>query len=261
MTVALIIVGDEILSGHTRDVNTLNLAVRFRDLGYELVEVRVVPDDRAAIAGALTDLSTAREGWTPPAFIFMCGGIGPTPDDVTHEAVASALGVPLEMDQDMVEMILGFYNRRRWCCDDGEHRRLNEASLRMARIPRGMRPLKNDRGTAPGLWYPMNGGATTLVVLPGVPGEVEAIFDHSIAGSVMAAKEVLPAVSEVHVPHGESLFAHIIEEVMGAHPRVRIGSYPQQGRKLVILRLKGGEEEVAAARAELTSRLDEAGLL
>jgi molybdopterin-biosynthesis enzyme MoeA-like protein len=258
MTVALIIIGDEILAGHVQDVNTHNLAGRFRALGYSLVEVRVVPDHRDKISGTILELA----GQSPaPSFIFTCGGIGPTHDDETHEAVADALDVPLERNGEMVGMIRQFYERRKWCCDDGEHVVLNEASLRMADVPRGMNILKNDKGTAPGMWCEMPGGGPKLVVLPGPPGEVGAIFDHSIAGALMPEKEDKPVSREVRVPHGESRFSHILADVARDHPGVDIGSYPQQGVRLVILRLSGPEEAVLKASADLEGRLDAGGFL
>ena len=127
MTVALVIIGDEVLAGHVRDANTPSLAGRLRELGYRLSEVRMIPDDKVKIVRTLTELS-GRGGpggaggarSEVPTHIIVCGGLGPTHDDVTAEAAADALGVPLVRSEAMVERIRQFYAARRYCLLGGQ---------------------------------------------------------------------------------------------------------------------------------------------
>lgn len=266
MRAGIIIVGDEILAGHTKDANTPFLAGRLREMGHVLVEVRIVPDDKEAIVAALSDMvgmfgPGGGEGAPVPGLLFVCGGIGPTHDDVTVESVAAALGVGLEESPEMVERILEFYRRRSYCCEDGEQVRPNPASMKMAQVPRGMKVLKNDMGTAPGLWTRVGGEGPILMVLPGPPQEVAAVFEHSIRGQVVVKEDYVPVTAEMEVPRGESSFSHILGEALKRFPGIRIGSYPRQGVRLVLVRLSGPAGQVEEAGKWLADRLGPEGMM
>ena len=136
VTAALLVIGDEILSGRTRDSNIAFLAGSLTDLGIELGEVRIVADDQAAIVAAVRALSGAYD------LVFTTGGIGPTHDDITSESVAAAFERELEVNRDAVAAMESRYK------DRGEH--MTRARLRMARIPVGARLIANPISAAPG---------------------------------------------------------------------------------------------------------------
>ena len=138
VTAALLVIGDEILSGRTKDKNIGFTADYLTALGIDLKEVRVVSDDEPAVVAALNALRAAY------TYVFTTGGIGPTHDDITADCVAKAFGVPLDVHPDAVAIL-----KERLAKTGGE---LNEARLRMARIPRGAALVANKVSGAPGFW-------------------------------------------------------------------------------------------------------------
>ena len=247
-TVAVIIVGDEILDGHTLDTNSHWLAQKLTAAGYHVRERLVVRDGIHEISRAL-DLCMS----PPPDVLFLCGGIGPTPDDVTFEAVARYLGVELlESEEALENLKLRYRSLNRKISDrkyvDGGKIELNEAARKMARIPDGSIILRNMKGTAPGLMIQMDGG-TRLFVLPGVPGEFKWIVERSILGTHLEIMEP-KHIEEVVVREREASFAPTLERLGNIYPGISIGSYPQDDHTIII-RMSGKKKTVKAAAREL----------
>jgi nicotinamide-nucleotide amidase len=239
----VIAVGDELLDGHTQDTNSAWLAGRLAELGHPARRLEAVGDDEEAIVGALLRAL----GEPEVELILVCGGLGPTPDDRTIEAVAAALDLPLHDHPDALAHIRGVVARMHaagWV-DSPEPAPPN---LRMARAPLGAEVLENRRGMAVGQL--LRGDRRMVAVLPGVPRELRTIFDESLAPRL--APGALRVTVEVRYPGGiEAEFAPIMEAISAAHPGVRVGSYPQETREL-LLRLSGPDAtEVEAAEAML----------
>lgn len=198
---ALVIIGNEVLSGRTQDVNVQYIAVGLNDVGVRLKEVRVVADDEAAIIAAVNDLRAAY------AYVFTTGGIGPTHDDITSECIAKAFGVPLLRDPRAVERLL-----RQIKPED-----LNEARLRMANIPEGADLIDNPVSHAPGFKI------GNVYVMAGVPRIMQAMFD----GIRNSLKGGAPMVSKsVTIYTGEGAVAAGLRDIQDCYPEVEIGSYP-----------------------------------
>ena len=165
MQVELLTVGSELLSGATLNTNAVELARRLAGLGLPCRRQLAVSDDPVHLREALQEaLGRAR-------LLVITGGLGPTFDDRTVDAIAAVTGRPLVWRPDIARRVRRFYSRRR--------RRLQQAALRQARVPRGAEPLPNPIGTAPGIWLPLP--SAILVALPGVPAEMRAMWDRSVA--------------------------------------------------------------------------------
>ena len=157
VTAALLVIGDEILSGRTKDKNIGYTADFLTALGIDLKEVRVVSDDEDAIVAALNPLRAAYD------YVFTTGGIGPTHDDITADGVAKAFGVTLDHHPEAVAIL-----QERMAKIGGE---LNEARLRMARVPQGGELVRNKISGAPGFWI------GNVIVMAGVPAIMQAMLD------------------------------------------------------------------------------------
>src|ERR1700741_312577 len=155
VTAAVLVIGDEILSGRTQDTNTNPIARFLGSLGIDLKEARVVPDEEDEIVTALNAL---RARYT---YVFTTGGIGPTHDDITADSVAKAFGVPIDVDPRVVEI----FKAR------APAMQLNEARLRMARIPEGAALVDNKISAAPGFWL------GNVIVMAGVPSIMQSMLD------------------------------------------------------------------------------------
>jgi molybdenum cofactor synthesis domain-containing protein len=202
VTAAVLVIGDEILSGRTKDKNIGYIAEYLTGLGIDLREVRVVPDVEAEIVAAVNALR-ARYG-----YVFTTGGIGPTHDDITADSVAKAFGVPIDVDQRAVDMMLQRMKR-----ED-----LNEARLRMARIPEGADLVENAISRAPGFKL------GNVIVMAGVPAIMQAMLD-SVAPGLVKGAPVLSVSVEAHgIPEG--LYAAGLKRIAEANPALSIGSYP-----------------------------------
>lgn len=198
---AILVIGNEILSGRTRDANIQFLATELGTLGIPLSEVRIVRDDTADIVAALDAL---RSRYT---YVFTSGGIGPTHDDITSAAVAAAFGVELVRDAEAVRR-LALRHRG----DD-----LNAARLKMADIPAGASLIDNPISQAPGFRI------GNVFVLAGVPSILQAMFDWLkpalAAGAPLRSRTVTMAVREGDL-------AEQLAAIQSRHPEVEIGSYP-----------------------------------
>lgn len=207
-TAALIVIGDEILSGRTQDKNVAQIATWLNVQGIRLREVRVVADDSAAIAEAVNTLRARHD------YLFTTGGIGPTHDDITVDAIAAALGVGVEIHPQARAMLKGYYETRGG---------LTEARLRMARVPAGSSLIENRMSGAPGIRH------GNIFIMAGVPHITAGMLD-SLTGTLEGGLPVLSATLGCWV--AESEIADLLAATEKAHETCQIGSYPffREGR-------------------------------
>jgi molybdenum cofactor synthesis domain-containing protein len=207
-TAALVVIGDEILSGRTQDKNIAQLAVWLNDQGIRLSEVRVVPDDQPAIVAAVNALRAAND------YLFTTGGIGPTHDDITIDAIAAAFGVPVIVHSVARSVLEEFYATRGG---------VNEARMRMARVPDGAELIANPTSGAPGVRM------DNVFILAGVPSIAGAMLA-AMSGTLEGGRPVVSVSVGAFAP--ESEVAELLQGTEAAHPGVAIGSYPftKEGR-------------------------------
>jgi molybdenum cofactor synthesis domain-containing protein len=199
----MLVIGDEILSGRTRDANMYHLAEALTDHGIALREARVISDDHATIVATVRALADSHD------HLFTSGGIGPTHDDITAEAVAEAMGAPVGIRDDARAILQAHY--------DARGQELNDARLRMARIPDDAVLIDNPISAAPGFTL------GNVHVMAGVP----AIFQAMLAGLLPTLTGGAPMLSQsLCVMRGEGDIAGPLTEIAQAHPEVSIGSYP-----------------------------------
>jgi len=202
-TAAMLTIGDEILSGRTRDANMPHLALALGERGISLCEARVVPDVAEEIVAAVNALRARYD------HVFTSGGIGPTHDDITADCVAAAFGVGIDVRDDARAILATNYAN--------PEKDLNAARLRMARIPDGAELIDNPVSKAPGF------SIGNVHVMAGVP----AVFEAMVAGLLPKLTGGKPLLSEtVQILRGEGLIAGPLGAVAAAHPEVSIGSYP-----------------------------------
>ena len=201
-TAALCVIGDEILSGRTQDKNIAQIALWLNLQGIRLAEVRVVADDKAAIGSAVTALSSAHD------YLFTTGGIGPTHDDITVDAIAAALGLPVIVHPQARLLLEEYYADRSG---------LTEARLRMARTPEGASLIVNERSGAPGIRI------GNIFILAGVPHIAGAMLD-SLSGTLEGGRSILFATVGCWVQ--ESEVADLLADAERTHEGCQIGSYP-----------------------------------
>lgn len=237
-TAGLVIIGDEILSGRTQDKNIAQVAAWLNIQGIRLAEVRVVPDLEARIVEALNAL---RERYD---YCFTTGGIGPTHDDITVDAVARALGVPVIVHPEARAILERYY------ADKGG---LNEGRLRMARVPEGADLIPNRMSGAPGIRY------GNLFLMAGVPHITAGMLD-ALTGQLEGGRPLVAVTVGAFAP--ESEVADLLREAERSEEGIAIGSYPffkngRVGANFVVR----SEDEVQASRiaAKLAQDLAEAG--
>jgi molybdopterin-biosynthesis enzyme MoeA-like protein len=261
--VEILAAGTELLTGEVRDSDVRFLAAAATALGAVVTRAVVLPDDPAVLEAAVRE-SLGRA----PRLLFTCGGLGPTEDDGTLAAVAAAAGVPLEEDAAARAMVAARYAALagRGLVGDGA---LTPERLKMARLPRGARAVENPSGAAPAAVLPC--GATTIVSLPGVPSELEAIVAGPLKGTLAAllAGAAYAAVDVVVRTGDESLLAPAVAEASRAAPGVRVKSrarrFGPEVRMAVTLAARGATPAeaaalVAGARAALMAALGARGL-
>jgi len=238
-TAALVVIGDEILSGRTQDKNVAQVATWLNEQGIRLAEVRIVPDDLAGIGVAVNALRAAHD------YVFTTGGIGPTHDDITVDAIAAAFGVPVIVHPAARAILEDYYRDR----PGG----LNEARLRMARTPEGAELLPNPYSGAPGVRM------GNVYILAGVPNIAASMLE-ALTGKLSGG---LPVVSvTVGARAAESDVADMLRETEAAHPGVAIGSYPffRDGRYGSNFVIRSEDRELARLTGDdLAVRLREAG--
>jgi molybdenum cofactor synthesis domain-containing protein len=237
VTAALLVIGDEILSGRTKDKNIGYIAEYLTAIGIDLREVRVVPDVAAEIVGAINAL---RDRFT---YVFTTGGIGPTHDDITADCVAEAFGVSIDIDERARAMML-----ERYSPED-----LNEARLRMARIPAGADLIENPISRAPGFKI------GNVIVMAGVPSIMQAMLDNVAPALRTGAPMIVETVEAENLPEG--IYAAGLAEIAKSHEGVSIGSYPSFSvagfRNQIVVRGKDAAAVNAAVQAvhDLVRRL------
>ena len=237
-TAALIVIGDEILSGRTHDRNIAQVASWLQVQGIRLGEVRVVPDVEDRIAEAVNALRAAHD------YLFTTGGIGPTHDDITVDAVAKALGLPVVVHPEARRILEEYYATRGG---------ITEARLRMARVPEGAELIPNRMSGAPGIKI------GNIHLMAGVPHITSQMLD-ALTGTLEGGAPLLTETIGCWVP--ESEVADILREVEKAYANCSIGSYPffrdgKVGANFVIRSTDG--EALAQCLKALCDGLDAAG--
>jgi molybdenum cofactor synthesis domain-containing protein len=230
VTAAVLVVGNEILSGRTRDANTQWLATELGRIGIRLREARVVPDVEAEIVAALDALRMRYD------YVFTTGGIGPTHDDITSACVARAFGVPLARNPEAVRSLEAHY---------ANPADLNEARLRMANIPEGAVLIDNPVSKAPGFRI------GNVHVMAGVPTIMQAMFA-GLRGQLAGGPPMLSRTLNCDLPEGA--MAAGLAAIQDAHGDVEIGSYPYMrlGRAGAAIVLRGTDAgRLAAATTEV----------
>jgi len=238
-TAALLVIGDEILSGRTQDKNISQVALWLNDQGIRLAEVRVVPDDVGRIAEAVNALRAAND------YVFTTGGIGPTHDDITVDAMAAAFEVPVVIHPAARKILEDYYRDR----PGG----LTDARLRMARVPEGAELIANPYSGAPGVRM------GNVFILAGVP-DIAASMLEALSGKLEGGRPVVSVTVGARAP--ESEVADLLRETEQANPGVAIGSYPffRDGRYGANFVIRSEDGELARLTGEqLCQRLREAG--
>lgn len=227
VTAALIVIGNEILSGRTRDQNLPYLAKRLNELGVRLLEVRVIPDAEQAIIEAVNACRRAYD------YVFTTGGIGPTHDDVTAASIAKAFGRPLVRNPEAVARL----------CEHYDERTLNEARLRMANAPEGAELIENPVSKAPGFRI------GNVFVFAGVPTIMQAMFENVkhllVRGKAVRSRAIAAFVLEGDLAEG-------LGRLQKDYPDIEVGSYPflREGRLGTSVVLRGTETERIERAAE-----------
>jgi len=238
VTAGILVIGDEILSGRTKDKNIGYIAEYLTNIGIDLREVRVVGDDENAIIEALNAL---RARYT---YVFTTGGIGPTHDDITADSVAKAFGVAIDYDPRAVALM------KEHLAAMGAD--LNEARMRMARVPAGAELVPNKISAAPGFWI------GNVIVLAGVPSIMQAMLD-AVAPQLRTGAKILSETVRADCREGD--IGTELGEIAKAHPEVTIGSYPfvdeVRGPNTNVVVRGRSPARVAAAMAAVTAMLAE----
>jgi molybdenum cofactor synthesis domain-containing protein len=229
-TAAMLVIGDEILSGRTRDANMYHLAQELARHGIDLIEVRIVPDDHDRIVDTVRALSAIAD------HVFTSGGIGPTHDDITADAVAAAMGAGIDIRADARALLEAHY------ANTGME--LNAARLRMARIPDGATLIDNPVSTAPGF------SLGNVHVMAGVP----AVFEAMVASLLPHLTGGAPLLSQtLRVMRGEGDIAAELGALAADFPDLSIGCYPFHvngvyGANVVVRGQDGAQVDAATTR-------------
>jgi molybdenum cofactor synthesis domain-containing protein len=227
ITAAVLVIGDEILSGRTQDVNVATIARFLVPFGIDLAEARFVPDVEGEIVAAVNALRTRY------SYVFTTGGIGPTHDDITAACVAKAFGVALVLDERAVALLTGHY----------QPGQLNEARLRMAHVPEGASLIDNPVSTAPGFQI------GNVFVMAGVPSIMQAMFGglkhRLVGGPAILSRTVSGFIAEGTIAAG-------LGALQDRYAQLEIGSYPffRQGKFGASFVLRGTDAAAIAVAAE-----------
>jgi molybdenum cofactor synthesis domain-containing protein len=236
VTAAILVIGDEILSGRTKDKNIGYIAEYLTAIGVDLREVRVVADVEADIVAALNAL---RHRYT---YVFTTGGIGPTHDDITADSVAKAFGVPIDYDPRAVALL-----QQRFKGPD-----LNEARMRMTRIPEGADLVTNKVSLAPGFWI------GNVIVMAGVPSIMQAMLDE-VGPKLKTGRQMLSESIRADAREGD--IGTELGDLAKAHPDASFGSYPffddKTGPNTNIVVRSRDPDKLAAAKAGVEQMLRE----
>ena len=231
-TAAIVIIGNEILSGRTQDANVAFLGKRLGEQGIRLTEVRIVRDTFEAIAEAVNALRSRHD------YVFTTGGIGPTHDDITSEAIARAFGLPFGRNPE-AEAILKAYYRP----ED-----ITDARMSMADTPEGAELIDNPVSRAPGF------RVENVYVLPGVPSILQVMYD-GLAGGLAGGDPVVSKSVAANLPEGK--VAAPLRAIQDAYPAIEIGSYPffKDGKLGASLVMRGADAAAVDAAADEVRRM------
>lgn len=236
VTAALLVIGDEILSGRTKDKNIGAVADRMTEIGIRLKEVRVVADDEADIVAAVNALRTRY------TYVFTTGGIGPTHDDITAESIAKAFGVAIDIDPRARALMQA-------SCD-ARGVPLTPARLRMARLPKGAELVDNPISVAPGFWI------GNVIVMAGIPDIMGVMLD-AVTPKLARGEKMLSETIALQRP--ESTIADLFAAHQAAFPDIAMGSYPsmRDGKPATDLVLRGTDRErLTRAVDDLKAKLE-----
>jgi molybdenum cofactor synthesis domain-containing protein len=237
VTAALLVIGDEILSGRTKDKNIGYIADHMTAIGIRLKEVRIVADEEGEIVAAINALRARND------YVFTTGGIGPTHDDITADSVAKAFGVGIDVDPRALALMKPYYEKRGL--------ELTPARLRMARIPFGAELVENRLSIAPG--FRMD----NVIVMAGVPSVMQVMLD-AVTPTLRTGAKMLSATIDLSRPEGE--IAMLFEAHQKLYPDVPMGSYPffRDGRPGTQLVLRSTDAaRLVEAEAGLRAKLAE----
>ena len=237
-TAALLIIGDEILSGRTQDKNVAQIASWLNVQGIRLAEVRIVADVQDRIVAAVNALRAAND------YLFTTGGIGPTHDDITVDAIAAALDVPVVIHPDARDILERYYATRGG---------VNEGRLRMARVPQGADLIPNRISGAPGI------KVANLFIMAGVPHITAGMLD-GLTGTLEGGRPLVSVTIGAMAP--ESEVADLLREAERAIPGVSVGSYPffRDGRVGANFVVRSEDQDSAQSCADLiAASLESAG--
>ena len=202
-TASMLVIGDEILSGRTRESNMNFLAIELSKVGIDLKEVRIVRDYKPAIISSVINLSSSFD------LVFTSGGIGPTHDDITSECMAEAFNLSIEIHKDARNKLEDYYREL--------GKKLNSSRLRMARIPKGAELIENSVSAAPGF------SIGNVHVMAGIP----KVFQAMVSSIIKTLKKGTPTLSKsIKLFLAEGEIAYILEKLSSAYPELSIGSYP-----------------------------------
>jgi molybdenum cofactor synthesis domain-containing protein len=235
VTAGLLVIGDEILSGRTKDKNIGYTAEYLTAIGIDLKEVRVVPDDEPEIVAALNAL---RARYT---YVFTTGGIGPTHDDITADAVAKAFGVPIDYNTRAVEIL-----RARLAQTGGV---MNEARMRMTRMPAGAELVLNKISAAPGFRI------GNVIVMAGIPAVMQAMLEY-VTPQLKTGAKMLSETVRADCREGD--IGTELGAIAKAHPDVIIGSYPfmdERGANAHVVMRSRDPQKLATVKAEVEAML------
>ena len=241
VTAAVLVIGDEILSGRTKDKNIGYIAEHCTNIGIQLKEVRVVPDEEDEVVAAVNSL---RAKYT---YVFTTGGIGPTHDDITADCIAKAFGVGIDVDPRALALLQPYYEKR--------NLELTPGRLRMARIPDGASLVDNSISIAPGFMV------ENVITMAGVPNIMQVMLD-AVTPRLKTGRKMHTRSIDLNFPEGA------IAEMFGAHqkefPEVPMGSYPtiRDNKPCTQLVLRSTDEaKLVAAEAGLRGKLGTMGML
>ena len=241
VTAAIIVIGDEILSGRTKDKNIGYIAEHCTNIGIQLKEVRIVPDEEDVVVDAV---NTLRAKYT---YVFTTGGIGPTHDDITADCIAKAFGVSIDVDQRALDLMLPAFKAR------GVE--LTPARLRMARIPAGAELVENSISTAPGFML------ENVITMAGIPNIMQVMLD---AVTPRLRKGRMMHSEAVDLDQPEGAIADMLKAHQADFPDVAMGSYPtmRNGKPCTQLVLRSIDAaRLQQAHAELLKQLKDQSLM
>lgn len=236
-TAAILIIGNEILSGRTQDTNANFIALQLASLGIELTEIRVIPDDEKTIINVVQDLSKKH------SYVFTTGGIGPTHDDITAECIAKAFNVALEQNSEAYDVLLKHYGAEN----------LTAPRLKMAQIPAGATLISNPVSAAPGFKI------ENVFVMAGVPKIMQAMWEH-VKTFLEGGAPIFSITVSCGLP--ESVMAAQLGAIQARYPALSVGSYPyfRLGAGGVSFVVRGTDETQAhSAAAEIEAEIKKLG--